>query len=1241
MAIRPWLENLRSRLSSTRKRSSLKLQDRASAIHHVESHEDRAMLTSTLLFLAGELQVLTDANENVTVRQDPSNANRVQVLINGTASAALPNLAPSQVQSLVVSTGDAENTVDVSGLNAAAFTNLGSITIDTGNGNDVITGSDDFAENIDAGDGNDAVDGRGGNDTLDGGNGDDTVIGGLGSDSILGGDGLDNVAGGDGNDTIDAGDGNDAVSGGIGNDSINGGDGNDTISGNAGGDFISSDLGNDSVNGDGNDDTIFGGGGNDTLSGDTGNDLATGNGGQDVISGGDGNDTLEGSAGNDSLTGELGDDSMGGGLDNDTQIGGNGNDTMFGGGGNDSMFGDGLNLISQDTGNDLIFGNSGDDTIIGGRGADTMSGDAGLDLVRSTFVDETLPPAPPAPPTPPAPPPPQPSGGATIQVLGPAIATTNGGNLGTTATLTFGAGDGSLSVTTNAAGAAGSTLFDPLGPTYPAGDPSFIHDFYLRFAGGNQTLLTAPGNTAMTGTATEARSSFAQGGLNFDLVQTVGRLDNAGGTLIGALFTQTYTITNPGNTAVSFDITRYTDYHLTNYPGVQNDGGGRIFDANGVEVFFESTNTITPGSSNAFVGVTGVGGDVITSNRFWLADLITVNPVGPLPDTIAGDTNNDGIVDIPTIDNRIAVRNQFTLAAGASATYTAHTPFGTVISLPQNVGPTGTADSGTTFADTPVTVDVVSNDSDSDGVLDYSTVSIATSPANGSAISLGNGLIVYTPNPGFTGTDTFTYTVEDDDGVATSPITVTITVNQGADNVGDQLSGDSEDDTLIGSRGNDLLVGDLGNDLIQGLGGNDTIYGGAGNDTIEGGDGVDSLFGQGGNDSLNGGDGDDVLYWKGFGQGNDTLNGANGQDGVQVLGDGSGNTYAVGQTTDGLLTVTESTHRLVIADLTPEVTVGGGGGDDSISLGDLSKLGIGLLTVNGDLGNDFIDSTNASYGKLGVRINGGGGDDTLTGSNSAEIINGDDGADIVTARAGDDTIDGGAGTDIINAGDGNDSVAGGSENDTIVGGAGNDSIDGGFDDDSITAGDGNDTVQGGFGNDSISGELGNDSLAGGIGSDFLSGGFGNDTLDGGRNDDTLSGEAGNDRLVGDHGNDVIGGSSGDDTIVGGDGNDTISGGIGRDLISGGDGNDFIHGDSAADPSQGDKDTLIGGDGNDTLVGGLQSDVLLGQQGDDYLGGQGGTDLGATGGGSDILSSVEVIDETYTLSPALLAALNGT
>lgn len=92
--------------------------------------------------------------------------------------------------------------------------------------------------------------------------------------------------------------------------------------------------------------------------------------------------------------------------------------------------------------------------------------------------------------------------------------------------------------------------------------------------------------------------------------------------------------------------------------------------------------------------------------------------------------------------------------------------------IPTNTAPTAVADQASTTAGKAVTVDVLVNDSDADD--DTLTVSTVTPGKNGSVVLQG-GKPVYTPNAGFSGTDSFTYTVSD--GTDTTTATVNVTVN--------------------------------------------------------------------------------------------------------------------------------------------------------------------------------------------------------------------------------------------------------------------------------------------------------------------------------------------------------------------------------------------------------------------------------------------------------------------------------
>ncbi len=93
--------------------------------------------------------------------------------------------------------------------------------------------------------------------------------------------------------------------------------------------------------------------------------------------------------------------------------------------------------------------------------------------------------------------------------------------------------------------------------------------------------------------------------------------------------------------------------------------------------------------------------------------------------------------------------------------------------IPSNNPPTAVNDSATTLQNIPITIAVTFNDSDPDG--DTLTTSAASGGSNGTLSVSGNN-VTYTPNSGFTGNDSFSYTISDGNG-GTATASVSVTVN--------------------------------------------------------------------------------------------------------------------------------------------------------------------------------------------------------------------------------------------------------------------------------------------------------------------------------------------------------------------------------------------------------------------------------------------------------------------------------
>ncbi|MDC7998777.1 Ig-like domain-containing protein, partial [Gilvibacter sediminis] len=116
----------------------------------------------------------------------------------------------------------------------------------------------------------------------------------------------------------------------------------------------------------------------------------------------------------------------------------------------------------------------------------------------------------------------------------------------------------------------------------------------------------------------------------------------------------------------------------------------------------------------------------------------------------------------------------------------------------ENDPPVANNDTNTTEVDTPVSGTVIANDYDMDG--DPIVVTGNTDPANGTVVVNPDGTYTYTPNPGYTGEDTFEYTICDNGTPAlcdTAVVTITVTDDNGNITVANDDAYSGEVDTPI------------------------------------------------------------------------------------------------------------------------------------------------------------------------------------------------------------------------------------------------------------------------------------------------------------------------------------------------------------------------------------------------------------------------------------------------------------
>lgn len=412
---------------------------------------------------------------------------------------------------------------------------------------------------------------------------------------------------------------------------------------------------------------------------------------------------------------------------------------------------------------------------------------------------------------------------------------------------------------------------------------------------------------------------------------------------------------------------------------------------------------------------------------------------------------------------------------------------------PVNTAPTAIDDSAETEANSRLLLDVLANDTDPEN--DLLSVDNFDQGANGTVMDLGNGILEYAPNAGFSGSDSFSYTISDEAGLE-STATVTVEVTEPA-----------ELNVIIGSEFSETLGGTEQADEIFGLGGRDEIFGNGGNDILRGGDGFDTLFGGEGDDVLIGNDDKDSIFGDVFylDPGNDHIIGTEGSfDTIylqgfttfdfqslhvdlslgQVFQDGFGDADTLEYIDD--VNVYSFADDIIVGDEFSnwiESHAGGAdilegkGGDDRFTISQA------ISSIDGGLGVDELFFSNLHYLEVdfslgfnsksrdaGVHVDlstnllvddGLSGQsvivgiENVSGTDFDDTLIGDSNDNVLTGRLGDDQIDGGGGDDTISVTGGTNTISPGRGDDIIELGDGATTI-------ILELGDGNNIIQSGF-----------------------------------------------------------------------------------------------------------------------------------------------------------------------------------
>ncbi|MRR58090.1 MAG: hypothetical protein EG824_07760 [Deltaproteobacteria bacterium] len=1028
------------------------------------------------------------------------------------------------------------------------------------------------------------------NDGLFGSDYSDSVDGLGGNDQIFGYSGNDTLIGNSGNDTLDGGDGDDILDGGQGDDSLTGGQGNDTYRfGNGSGHdvIVESDWTT------GNSDTVRIVGAvlqsDVTVTRDWGNLYLSLNGGVDRLT------LKDWFHGKDKwIERVVFDDQTEWGVSDlisritvppgtgsaDSLYGSESGDVIDGFDGNDSIYGYGENdVISGGTGNDTLYGDSGDDVLDGGVGNDFLHGESGND----TFV--------------------------------------------------FGNGYG-LDVISDADGTEGNTDTVRMLPGVLPGDVTVTRDqfsLYLSLNGGADKLTLV--NWFSYGDTYKIERAVFDDGTVWNTADFLDHITVPDGT--------------PGNDGLYGGNAADTLIGLDGNDQLDGGAGNDRLDGGA------GNDSLAGGSGNdTYVFGNGYGQDIISENDLTIGNVDTIQlTVGVTPDgiTVTRDQGNlylslNGGADKLTLENWFSYYGEPNKIE--RVTFDDGTEWTASDLVNRITVPAGTEGEDRLFGSE--NADTLAGSGGNDDLFGEGGADTLDGGAGNDSLNGGLGNDTYVFGNGY-GQDIILNddqtigsidTIQMAPGIAPSDVTVTrdrlnlyLSLNGGSDKLKLQnwFSGENSRIALVifdngmtwnsadilshvvvpdSTSDNDSLFGSDADDVIEGRGGNDLLYGYGGNDTLLGGEG---------SDAINGGDGDDTLIG---GEGNDTLNGDAGND-TYVFGSG----YGQDVISDVDWTTTDiDTIQLAPGVIPSDLTVTRDGSDLFLSLnGGADKLTLRNWFISDSYKIErvvFDDQTEWTAEELASRITvpvGTEGDDTLFGSEYADVARGE---------SGNDTISGFGGNDLLSGGAGNDQLEGGVGNDLLDGGAGNDILNGGIGDDTYVFGSGS-------GQDVISDD---DWTVGNIDTITMSPGVtpGDVMVTRDRNNLYLGLNGGADKLTllnwvtndsykvervvfedqtewtpeelarriavpeSTTADDNLYGSGNADVIDGIGGNDQILGYGGNDTLRGGEGNDI----------------LFGEDGNDTLIGGLGADSLDGGAGDD-------TYLFAIGDGQDTISSIDV------------------
>jgi ELWxxDGT repeat protein len=316
---------------------------------------------------------------------------------------------------------------------------------------------------------------------------------------------------------------------------------------------------------------------------------------------------------------------------------------------------------------------------------------------------------------------------------------------------------------------SGNAVLQPLGNSL----------YFSARSGSALTLWKTDGTAAKLSDAPDLGGQIARGLVNGKLlVRVQAALSNAGdlwasdGTQAGSTRLAAMA-TNPYGGLVSSELITISG-NKAYFVGQDDATGQELWVTDGTAAGTQMLKDINPAGDSKPYRVVSLGGgmavfnvvDPVRGDQLWRTDgtstgTVLISDVSPVAPAGTQFLQQEGVAQ---------------LAAAQHYFFVAEDPvLGNELFALADELPVAAADSGTSNSGAVASINVLANDTDSDGMLDNTTVKINTNPSHGTVVVSSSGVLNYTPTAGYAGTDTFAYTVSDNQGGTSAPATVTVT----------------------------------------------------------------------------------------------------------------------------------------------------------------------------------------------------------------------------------------------------------------------------------------------------------------------------------------------------------------------------------------------------------------------------------------------------------------------------------